>query len=653
MYMKLLISISSLMVFFIYASAFSQQVQMNDLSYVISEEDEQIIKQSSVADSKYIIEVLTPRRYVNGNELYTTNSFSDILLYYHPTQQSYSFDIFIVNDDFESEEFEEFISHVKAKTKNDFFVNNQRTEGLKYAVDEIIKKLNVCPFEISIDQNDEFTPNIDNDNLDILINSACEEFKFVKLEVRSIESDIPVYSIIKEKSSLSNNKIVWNGEVSGKEYRFIRSLDSPIAIKVILGKDESFSSYVTANVQVEIPSSVDEWNKHKFFFDGYVVKNDYPGSNYEFYVNVLKELMIQTIPPEHLQNDKSPLDYMSENLVSIKFLDRDFQTHKKFAEKLISVENRLKSRGEFTDIANEYSSKINGSFALRKIANSTSMSPHSMAAAIDIDPDHNPHIKLESGRQIFEVIKYITNVNMYGNKPSEEDMKSANELFKATFNGNFLKKIADQSKITSESIVLANNKVKSDGEFDMMLSNFYNELSETFALYMDVEPSVTEEERRQEAFYLDKMRALKTQINLLSESIKSFFSNEPSYDLMPPLNTKIMKDKEMLFKKVDALLFYNTSTNYISLKNEHARNTVQDIGSLVETSKITKISEINQYVQNQKSSLLAFASNGFFEMDLRLVKAFLTEPKTRWGGNYNHEKDFMHFELYELTPNLK
>ncbi|GCC53326.1 hypothetical protein SanaruYs_35690 [Chryseotalea sanaruensis] len=23
------------------------------------------------------------------------------------------------------------------------------------------------------------------------------------------------------------------------------------------------------------------------------------------------------------------------------------------------------------------------------------------------------------------------------------------------------------------------------------------------------------------------------------------------------------------------------------------------------------------------------------------------------GGNYNHEKDFMHFELYELTPNLK
>lgn len=49
-------------------------------------------------------------------------------------------------------------------------------------------------------------------------------------------------------------------------------------------------------------------------------------------------------------------------------------------------------------------------------------------------------------------------------------------------------------------------------------------------------------------------------------------------------------------------------------------------------------------LRNNKSALLALAKTGFMNLDTQLVQAFIDAGFT-WGGQFQHSKDFMHFEI--------
>lgn len=650
--MKSFVKICSI-ILITYTSCIGQKIVMTDLSYVISKEDERSILLHSQSEGKYIMEILTPRRYISQHNIEQPVQFSDLLLFYDPNAQSPDLEIYVLSDELQSDEFEAFITSLQTRINTDYFSKNMKLEGFEIAVKEIISFLQKCSLHVTVLDGDDFTPAIDNDVLEIEFATECQSYKFFKVEIFSKSKSEVVYQEEKSIQDIPDNKFRWDGKVEGLDYKYIRSLDAPITIRISLSTDVDFKSFVVGSVTVEIDKTVDEWNQHKSFFDGYVVTGEFPGSKYQFYKQELREMMINSIPSEQLPDDKSPLQYMHENLITVTFLGKRMLTHKKFAEKLAGVDERLKSQGYFNELQSTYQPLVNGSFALRKIAKRDLMSPHSLAVAVDIDPDHNPHIKDVWGKQVFNVINFVTGVNMYNTQPDVMDMKMANSTFKKNFSEAYMSKIEKQSEVTEVSVMGIENKIKYQGEFDEVYDNLYANISETYRLYLEVEPSVTDEERKREAEYLDRIRGLKTQVGLHEETIKNYFNSLPNFEFIPHLESKFNSDRTILEEKGRALLFYNASTNYVELNSRHRENQVNDIITLFNKEQVSKLGSLNTDMNAQKPRLLTMAARGFFELDERIVNAFINEPGTRWGGAYLREKDFMHFELYPLTSNLE
>lgn len=637
-----------------YSHSIGQKVIINDLSYVIPREGEQSILQNSL-EGNYTIEILTPRRYISEPGFYRAVISSDIILFYEPMPTGYSFDIYIISEELSTNEFRNILAELKDRTKKEYFDKNKRIEGFEYVIGEIISNLNICSLQLNVSPDDEFTPGVDSDKLLVEFLSECSDsdYKHLKFEVYSRLKAEPVYSEERNIQELKENKILWDGKLSGQASKFIRAADSPLTIKILLSKDSQFKSSVMGTTIVEIDKTVDEWNEYKSFFNGYVVKGEYPGTNFEYYRDKLKDALVKTIPEIHLPEGKSPLEYLQENLETVEFLGATFVTHKKFGEKLKNAESQLKNLGYYNELRSEYQNFINGSFALRRIAARDDMSPHSLACAIDIDPGRNPHVKDEWGRNIFSVINYVTNVNLYNNKPSIEEMKVANHKFKTDFNEGFILKLNKQSAISERSIQEVENKIKFDGELDKVFKYLYEQLSETLELYYDIEPAVTEEERKLETEYLDKIRGLTIQVNLHAKDVNTFLENQPSYDFSEALENKFQKDGLLLRNKGEVLGFLRKSSNYMEVNINHRENSISDIKTLYNTDALNKIREIYASVNAQKILLTSMATKGFFELDERIVRAFLTNSNLRWGGNFNYEKDFMHFELHPLSVNLR
>lgn len=662
-YMKSLIKIFSLafaLILEICPFTYSQKIIISDMNYVLDRDVELEILKNSNEEGLYIYEILTPRKYINNSQVYTSANVSDILLFCESPEGKIQLNIFVLNDDLNSHEFRTVLTDLSREVVTSFLEKNLIEEGFVHAIKKLNEYLSKCKIQLTTPQNHAFTPGIDDSKLEIAINSSCNETKYIRVEVYSNETGAePQYSEIRKFSSLVDGKLYWDGKVSGKEYSFIRAADAPLSVRISLSDDELFRSYSAARVEIDIDKTVDEWNRHKKRFEGFIVKEaGYTGTNYQFYAHELRSLMKETIPAQYLTDDRCPLDYMDENLVTISFLNlENFLTHQSFGKILTNVKSRLMQKGVYEEL--KLTNPVNGSFALRKIANRKTMSPHSLACAIDIDPERNPHIKDSWGQEVFGVIYHITTVNMYNNKPSIDQLKSANRIFKATFNDDFVKDLQAQKNQSIETLDYIIVKMKYEGSFDWQIKSLIEEFHTTADLYYKLIPAVSDNERKLEQEYLDKMKSLREEARQLSNAILNYLQNAPSFSFFSEIKEKIETDKRILLSKVELILSAYDKTSQLGiysslapLNTEHSKNIVTNLASTLTPARMEEMQELITSVNNQLSLLRKYSATGFFELHPDLVNAFLEEPKIRWGGHYNAEKDFMHFELYPLKDNL-
>jgi hypothetical protein len=71
---------------------------------------------------------------------------------------------------------------------------------------------------------------------------------------------------------------------------------------------------------------------------------------------------------------------------------------------------------------------------------------------------------------------------------------------------------------------------------------------------------------------------------------------------------------------------------------------IQILPSLFGLAQVAIQQILIQSINNRRRTLDSYARNGFFDLEQPLIDAF-TGAGFLWGGQWQHEKDFMHFEI--------
>jgi hypothetical protein len=348
---------------------------------------------------------------------------------------------------------------------------------------------------------------------------------------------------------------------------------------------------------------------------------------------------------------KNPMQYLDDNIVTFKFLDQNLTLHKNYKTVLERVETDLKTKDPtgYTDVVNSYKGHVQG-FWVRTIADSDSLSQHSLGMAIDIDPATNPHVK---GEDIYTVITYVTGLEIYKKQPSAKELQDASLKFKSDFNATYITDL-ERKKTSLGKFVDLSAKLSPQ-------ATLIKDLNSAISIYdLTAAGKAVTKERMD---LITKISGFKTTLDSMStefNAIKTDVDANAQSNFQSRLDNaknqqqnlskigngigdrKVEYDSVIEDQKAFTVLYSSYSGISITLNANLAKM----------TEIVTLINKPNKKGPTNKSLLLAYAQSGFFDLSLTLVNALTAASEIRWGGNYEKNKDFMHFELNPLDDFL-
>ena len=377
---------------------------------------------------------------------------------------------------------------------------------------------------------------------------------------------------------------------------------------------------------------------------------------------------------------------MDANDTTFTFLGTEISVHKNYQPILVEIENEIIRSGYFTYYENKYPI---GSYSIRFMNEVQVISDHSFGFSIDIDPDNNPQIN--GPQNLF--LKIVTNEDFWYKDLTLSEMKNASNQYKQNINNTSIAEIiggfnfinsygnGEEPNFTTQNIMDRHIKLKADSFYSnyntisqraSYLVNelwFENNATDELLAELQTEIPVRCQDNIEEIdVFLAKVRRYR---NFLNDGYKK------AYSMTINFNEEYQYLNSYLSIIIESLEAYNEAFNLIiseidETQTEDYLPASFDINAdfpLIDTFDINqvnnfivfinRINEIlehyrmnltySQYVTwlNQngtKNALTQLGQTGFFNLKNKFVKYFLDSNKIEWGGNWNSNRDWMHFQ---------
>lgn len=341
---------------------------------------------------------------------------------------------------------------------------------------------------------------------------------------------------------------------------------------------------------------------------------------------------------------KNAMEYLDEKIKTFFFLGEKLTLHENFITVLERVETKLKASDPvgYEEIKKKYGGKAEG-FWVRTIAGTGAISQHSLGMAIDINPATNPHVK---GEEIYKVITYVTGLEIYEKTPSPKELQDASIKFKSDFNATYITSL-EKKKTSLDTFIKLSAKLSPQ-------ATLIKDITASSSIYGLTESGKPQTKERTDL--ITKITGFKTTLDSLTtefNGVKADIDTKAQENFQSRLDNaksqqqnlvkigngsadrKVAYDAVIANQKAFTVLYNSYSTISVSLTADQA-----------------KMVEILKAIKNNKAPLLSYGTTGFFDISLTLVNALIAEKEIRWGGNYEKNKDFMHFELHPLKDFL-
>ena len=445
--------------------------------------------------------------------------------------------------------------------------------------------------------------------------------------------------------------IVKKSEIASVD-KWLVSLGSRPASTVIKSNQDDSKHYTFVDLIQSIP-----FTKEKAW-ENWQAANDETKSitsNYETYRVIEKVIREQSDGIGNLFSDiENPLQFLYDNTVETTFLGTKVRVHWTFVAKLQAIEARILNEGLRQGYYKQ--GHIVG-IGIRPMygKNKVYVSNHSYGVVVDIKANYNHYISNDQEELIY-FIEHVTGLNIFDEATrSPTTITAASQLFIQEVRGlSYEKLLSIYAKIDDyqnqgdryslEDLEALNpfhdlKMIRADVGIGIIekdvISSFYGKLTKLRDILNQKEQKyyleyVTfDETARQE---LTNLRERVNSLALQLQPIEDDFSEENIIEVFAVVSTPLSPS------------VINFTESYQSYRAVLREKFVQEeeLSSIVFKRYASMLLER----ASNESFIKYIFQNGFCEVPLEIIEAFLAEKDVQWGGTWNSSNvDYMHFEI--------
>jgi D-alanyl-D-alanine carboxypeptidase-like protein len=367
-----------------------------------------------------------------------------------------------------------------------------------------------------------------------------------------------------------------------------------------------------------------------------------------------------------------PMVYMATSITTASFFQFKTPAHSRLATALANAETALKAKGHT-------SAPVTSVWALNpRTTSAGGWSNHADGKAVDIDPDHNPHIVSKDERK---VISLVTGADMEKGSQGFDVMKGVSDRFKADYNPAGMQRRITELTAAEKTKETARDTAKS--ERDTLKGQGVTLTAEIKTLKKDLQAVP----KGKKATPADATKAtdLKAAIQQKETNLKQVQTElklkEGDLKKKEAELKQAAKDRELLEKQLASYQATETAIAELEASVKALPADIKKLEDQITTAKQdeadakaaknkdgvraqqTLQAKLNQALTKTKANLkksqtkLAekkkardddplrqYAAGGILNLPKDIVEA-MTGAGLSWGGNWDGAKDFMHFEL--------
>ena len=434
--------------------------------------------------------------------------------------------------------------------------------------------------------------------------------------------------------------------------KWLVSLGSRPASTVIKSDQDDSKHYTFVDLIQNIPFTKEKaWENWQAADD----ETKSISSNYETYRAIEKVIREQSDGIGNLFSDiENPLQFLYDNTVETTFLGTKVRVHWTFVAKLQAIEARILNEGLRQGYYKQ--GHIVG-IGIRPMygKNKVYVSNHSYGVVVDIKANYNHYISNDQEELIY-FIEHVTGLNIFDEATrSPTTITAASQLFIQEVRGlSYEKLLSIYAKIDDyqnqgdryslEDLEALNpfhdlKMIRADVGIGIIekdvISSFYGKLTKLRDILNQKEQKyyleyVTfDETARQE---LTNLRERVNSLALQLQPIEDDFSEENVIEVFAVVSTPLSPS------------VINFTESYQSYRAVLREKFVQEeeLSSIVFKRYASMLLER----ASNESFIKHIFQNGFCEVPLEIIEAFLAEEDVQWGGTWNSSNvDYMHFEI--------